>query len=259
MSLRLLLHHGDIQDVEHNINVQDESEDSIGWGIFYVVFAAIFASIQLVLTIVHSYKVVTDITTKESTKRKILFSHRRRAPDLTREYKLINVLTLIAVWAANFYTITQLIKYSSKSGRACSVAIDFQATATTIEKLFLYLVLITRIYVIYKKSVYCYPLNCVIFFAVLLVIYNLWIWIMILLFYHAFNKPFGNGSSYPNYCAEGTPSPTMPANDGGTPSPTTDEPDFGIGNALASGMIYNILLFSTHSRINNNIYSCNCH
>ena len=237
MSLRLLLH----QDVQKSINFEDESEESIGWGIFYVVFASIFALIQLILTMFHTYKVVSDIMTKHSTKRKALFAHRRRAPDLTNEYKLINILTLIAVWAANFYTITQMIKFSSTNGKACTLAIDFQATATTIEKMFFYLVLITRIYVIFEKSVYPYPLGCVIFFAVFLVVYNLWILIMILLFYHAFYKPFGNGSAYPNYCAEGTPSPTMPYNNEDTPSPITEEPDYGIENALASGMVSSLV------------------
>ena len=221
------------------INLQDETQNNLDFGWFFAITAIILAFIQIALTIDFAYRVRRDFTTKDQAGRKKIFPHRRSPPKLTKGYKVTQIFTLMSILWANVYNTGQVIKYSATNAAECTAWVDVQGTGTIIGKLFFYLTLLARLYIIYKDSAYCYSLRCIRCFAGLLVTYNFWIALMIIIFFHGFYKSFGNGTAFPNYCGDGTPSPTMPI--GVTPSPTQDEQDFAIGYALAAGIYLYIL------------------
>ena len=220
------------QSHDSGLNYQDDTQNNINWGWFFAVTAMIFALIQLLLTMNFAYKVRKDFITKDESRRKKLFPHHKSPPKLTKGYKITNIFTLISIIFANVYNTGQVIKYAATNSAQCTAYVDFQGTGTIISKLFFYLTLLTRLYMIYKDSAYCYSLKCIKCFAALLVTYNTWITLMIIIFFQGFYESFGNGKKYPNYCGDGTPSPTMPS--GVTPSPTTDQRDFAVEYALAA-------------------------
>ena len=174
----------------------DEQETEETFAAVGSVFYMIASVIMLIILINYSVKLFQDLFTKE---RKSV-SHRRAAPTITDTYKLIIMLTYVAVFIYFIQVIGGLIGYFSTTDLQCDIKLTWIFVTYQLAKSSMYLVYLTRLYYVYSlNEAFSYPTRCTRFFALILIVCCIVSVTTIISITKAIVKTYGD-PNFPNSC-----------------------------------------------------------
>eukprot|EP01084_Bolivina_argentea_P007768 14578_1 len=172
--------------------------DNIDWAHAGAIFYFGFATVILIILIIHSFKTFQDICTKG---RKSVIK-RRKPPKLTPYYKFMNIGTCISIGFAALSVGSSAYSWFAFTDISCDIEKTIVLVSMQAQKTWMYLVFLTRLYTIYQRSAYAYSTKAIIICYVIIILYGILVMIIIGILTDSFVYKYGD-PAYPNWCGPG--------------------------------------------------------
>lgn len=134
--------------IHQNEEIDLDETDSLLFFLFY----AISLLLTSLLFIWHTYKVISDLCTKN----RISVSHRRLPPPLTPQYKSINLFAHLFLFLSMTYLLVCTVQMSDSNYEDCIITTYFWTYPWLLSKACMYGVFLLRLDMVYAHSAYGY-------------------------------------------------------------------------------------------------------
>eukprot|EP01083_Nonionella_stella_P051417 136501_1 len=127
------------------------------WSYIGLVFYTSYSLFLFTASIVTGRKIYQDLYTTE----RVSLAHRRQKPPKTTMYK---VMLMLCEFAIIFYfcaDTSMAFTYVMKSDKGCYIQQTIAGTTYHAAKTFMYILFLSRLYMVYKPSAYAYNIKCI--------------------------------------------------------------------------------------------------